>query len=93
MGVGSAGMAAPDVAMSGAADHGATVESDTARMAKTLSKQIEGMMTAQQWIAPKCCDADDAGQATPVGRCEGRVNCMRVLDMTGLPVSDLTAGP
>lgn len=53
MGVGSAGMAAADVAMSGAEDHGATVESDTARMAKTVAKQMESMMTAQQWIAPK----------------------------------------
>ena len=63
MGVGSAGMAAADVAMSGAADHGATVESDTARMAKTLSKQIEGMMTAQQWIAPKSAPATQTMQA------------------------------
>ena len=57
MGVGSAGMAAADVAMSSAEDHGATVESDTARMAKTVAKQIETMMTAQQWIAPKSAPA------------------------------------
>lgn len=58
MGVGSAGMAAADVAMSSAEDHGSTVESDTARMAKTVAKQIEGMMTAQQWIAPKGAPAN-----------------------------------
>jgi hypothetical protein len=57
MGAGSAGIAAADVAMSGAEDHGATVESDTARMAKTVAKQMESMMTAQQWIAPKSAPA------------------------------------
>jgi hypothetical protein len=60
MGVGSAGVAAADVAMSGAEDHGATVESDTARMAKTVAKQIESMMTAQKWIAPKSAPASAA---------------------------------
>src|SRR6202007_561670 len=50
---GGAGIAAADVAASGATDHGATVESDTARMAKAVAKQIEGMMAAQHWTAPK----------------------------------------
>lgn len=73
MGVGSAGMAAADVAMSGAADHGATVESDTARMAKTVAKQIESLMTAQQWIAPKSAPATQTMQAQtmPVGVAKG----------------------
>jgi hypothetical protein len=60
MGVGSAGVAAADVAISGAEDHGATVESDTARMAKTVAKQIESMMMTQKWVAPKSAPASAA---------------------------------
>jgi Domain of unknown function (DUF4410) len=76
MGVGSAGMAAADVAMSSAEDHGATVESDTARMAKTMAKQMENMMTAQQWIAPKSAPANAPAnamqaQAMPVSGVKG----------------------
>lgn len=70
MGVGSAGIVAADVAMSGAEDHGATVESDTARMAKTVAKQIESMMTAQQWIAPKTAPSNAVQVQTSLARGE-----------------------
>jgi hypothetical protein len=69
---GGVGLAAADVTMSGAADHGQTVESDTARMAKTVAKQIEGMMTAQQWIAPKGAPGNAMqAEAMPGGEVKG----------------------
>jgi uncharacterized protein DUF4410 len=48
MGVGSA---AASVGTSAAFDGKATVEADSARMAKAVAKQIQNIMIAQQWIA------------------------------------------
>jgi hypothetical protein len=49
MGVGSAGLA---VATGDVGNRKETVEVDASRMAKAVAKQIEDVMTAQQWIAP-----------------------------------------
>ena len=49
MGVGSA---AASVGASTATDSKASVEGDTARMAKTVATEIEDLMVAQQWIPP-----------------------------------------
>jgi Domain of unknown function (DUF4410) len=46
------GAAATSVAASGAMDGKATVEGDTARMAKAVARQIEATMTRLQWIPP-----------------------------------------
>jgi hypothetical protein len=50
MGAGAA--AGASVAASGATDSKATVDGDSARMAKVVAAEIENVMVAQQWIAP-----------------------------------------
>lgn len=49
MGVGGV---ATSAAVSGATDNKATVEGDTARMAKAVAKQIESAMVSQGWVEP-----------------------------------------
>lgn len=49
MGVGTVGVAAAGVATDGVMDRKASVESDAQRMAKTVAKQIESIMTAPHW--------------------------------------------